>query len=152
MHPAHQGLDAYQHTGIQVDLWLVEEDQFVGVDGMARLTDFGIAKAATHSSAFYRVRGKVGYMSPEQARGEPVDARADLYALGLLLKEALAGPTKHQGEKAARSLRQLNPEVSLGLADIVEKCVAPRPADRYPDAAALAEDLRRQGYTVTGGT
>ena len=60
-----------------------------------------------------------------------------------MLREALAGPAAIQGEIAARSLRQLNPEVSVGLADIVEKCVAPEPADRYPDATALADDLRR---------
>src|SRR4029079_6883925 len=57
--------------------------------GEVKLSDFGIAKAATHASVFYRVRGKVGYMSPEQARNEPTDARSDLYSLAVCLYEAL---------------------------------------------------------------
>ena len=57
--------------------------------GEVKLSDFGIAKAATHSSLFYRVRGKVGYMSPEQARNEPIDHRTDLYSVAVCLYEAL---------------------------------------------------------------
>src|SRR5262249_23472244 len=49
-------------------------------NGEVKLTDFGIAKANTHRSVFYRVKGKIGYMSPEQARGEKLDHRADLYS------------------------------------------------------------------------
>ena len=54
-----------------------------------KLSDFGIAKASTHSSVFYRVRGKVGYMSPEQARSEAIDHRSDLFSLAVCLYEAL---------------------------------------------------------------
>src|SRR5947209_2430664 len=57
--------------------------------GEVKLSDFGIAKASTHSSVFYRVRGKVGYMSPEQARNQPIDARTDLYSVAVCLYEAL---------------------------------------------------------------
>ena len=58
------------------------------VQGEVKLSDIGIAKAATHSSAFYRVRGKVGYMSPEQARSQPIDHRTDLYSVAVCLYEA----------------------------------------------------------------
>ncbi len=78
-----------------------------------------------------------------QEIAEPVDYRADLYALGLLLREALGGPDAAQDAAAGRSWRRRNPAVSVGLADIVQKCLAPRPSDRYRDAAALADDLRR---------
>ena len=61
------------------------------VQGEAKLSDFGIAKASTHSSVFYRVRGKVGYMSPEQARSQPIDHRCDLYSLAVCLYESLSG-------------------------------------------------------------
>jgi tetratricopeptide (TPR) repeat protein len=75
---------------------------------------------------------------------QPVDCRADLYALGLLLRESLGGPARDGHDPTAGSLRKRNPEVSPGLADLVAKCLADRPSDRYPSAAALADDLRRQ--------
>lgn len=59
--------------------------------GEVKLTDFGIAKAITHASTRCQVRGKVGYVSPEQARGEPLDARSDLYSLAVVLYEVLTG-------------------------------------------------------------
>jgi serine/threonine protein kinase len=93
-------------------------------------------------------------MSPEQAQavadavaGAPisaaVDGRSDVYALGVLLHEALAGGRPQTGKAAPVPLRQLNPRVSVGLADIVHKCLATDPADRYPTAGDLADDLRR---------
>ena len=66
--------------------------------GEVKLSDFGIAKAATHSSVFYRVRGKVGYMSPEQARNQPIDHRTDLYSLAVCLYEALTGERLFVGD------------------------------------------------------
>ena len=60
-------------------------------DGEVKLTDFGIAKASTHNSVFYRVKGKVGYMSPEQARSEPLDQRTDLYSMAVCLYEFITG-------------------------------------------------------------
>src|SRR4029078_2957926 len=59
--------------------------------GEVKLTGFGIAKAATHNSLFYKVKGKIGYMSPEQARTEPLDHRSDLYSLAVCLYAALNG-------------------------------------------------------------
>lgn len=60
-------------------------------NGEVKLTDFGIAKAATHNSVFYRVKGKVGYMSPEQARSDSMDARSDLYSMAVCLYEMITG-------------------------------------------------------------
>ena len=59
--------------------------------GEVKLTDFGIAKAATHTSLFYKVKGKIGYMSPEQAKSETMDHRSDLYSLAVCLYEILTG-------------------------------------------------------------
>ena len=59
--------------------------------GEVKLTDFGIAKAATHTSLFYKVKGKIGYMSPEQAKSEPLDHRSDLYSLAVCMYEILTG-------------------------------------------------------------
>src|SRR6185369_1287202 len=66
--------------------------------GEVKLSDFGIAKAATHSSLFYRVRGKVGYMSPEQARNQPIDHRTDLYSVAVCLYEALTAERLFVGD------------------------------------------------------
>jgi hypothetical protein len=63
----------------------------VSITGEVKLTDFGIAKAATHNSVFYRVKGKIGYMSPEQAKSAPLDHRSDLYSLAVCLYEIIAG-------------------------------------------------------------
>src|SRR5262249_12181657 len=98
--------------------------------------------------------GTSGWMAPEHQAAleaarlgepvpQPVDPRADLYTLGLLLREALGGPAQDGHDPNAQSIRQRNPEVSPGLADLVAKCLSDRPTERYPSAAALAEDLRR---------
>src|SRR5690606_23942007 len=82
---------AYAHAKIGPDgkpLRLIHRDVspsniLVSHIGEVKLTDFGIAKASTHNSVFYRVKGKVGYMSPEQARNEPLDHRSDLCSLAV---------------------------------------------------------------------
>src|SRR5207245_2535387 len=78
-----------------------------------------------------------------------VDGRSDIYSLGVVLYEALGGevPTPAAGSKATApvlpALQRQNSQVSVGLADILQRCVAHQPKDRYPDAASLATDLRR---------
>jgi serine/threonine protein kinase/Flp pilus assembly protein TadD len=96
--------------------------------------------------------GTPGVMAPEQEAGyaasrqgapvpADVDGRADIYALGRLLYLALAGGAGVADHRP--SLHQVNPQVSVGLSDVVHRCLAPRAEDRYSDAAALAADLRR---------
>ncbi len=63
----------------------------LSTSGEVKLTDFGIAKASTYENTTYKIRGKVGYMSPEQARGEEIDARSDLFSLAVVLYEVLCG-------------------------------------------------------------
>jgi tetratricopeptide (TPR) repeat protein len=93
-------------------------------------------------------------MAPEHRRaieavreGRPipvvVDGRADLYALGMLLYVALGGSVPKSGEAPTVPLRRRNPRISVGLSDIIDKCLRGDQRDRYPDAAALASDLRR---------
>ncbi len=73
------------HRDISPSIVLVSES------GEMKLTDFGIAKVASHNSVFQRVKGKFGYMSPEQALGKKIDLRSDLFAVGVVLYEALVG-------------------------------------------------------------
>jgi serine/threonine protein kinase len=80
--------------------------------GEVKLTDFGIAKASTHRSVFYKVKGKVGYMSPEQARGETVDRRSDLFSLGVVLWELLTGERLFVGDMLSSAAMVYSQKVS----------------------------------------
>lgn len=124
--------------------------------GDAKLTDFGIAKAVDEqgeATATVAVSGKLMYMSPEQAMGEDLDARADLYALGLVLFELIAGepafPGSGQTKLFARvraaertALAALAPaETPPALVDIVESLLRPDREARTPDASTLIRQL-----------
>jgi serine/threonine-protein kinase len=123
-------------------------------DGAVKLADFGIAKAAVSRSDETEigvVKGKYTYLSPEQARGEPLDARSDLFNVGILLFESVLGealfPPSDQrlSRKLSAEGRLARPErldrLPPALAAIARKALSPRREDRYPDALALRSDL-----------
>jgi serine/threonine protein kinase len=127
----------------------------IGEDDQALLMDFGIARSSAHGSAQRTVAGAVvgtaAYMAPEQARGEAIDHRADIYAFGLILYEMLCGP-RFMPKGAVADLfgrmtappapaRAANRQVPEGLDAVVTRCVQPAPADRYQSAAELAAAL-----------
>jgi serine/threonine protein kinase len=127
--------------------------------GDVKLSDFGIAKASTFSSVFYRVRGKVGYMSPEQATNQPLDARSDLFSVAVCIFETLTGerlftgdlqtpPEEIYGQEIPR-LAVKRPDLPTELEIIFEQALARDREDRFLDARAFAESLRdvarRQG-------
>jgi eukaryotic-like serine/threonine-protein kinase len=130
------------------------QNLFVTYDGQVKLVDFGIAKAAgalalTREGVF---KGKVAYMAPEQARAEKVDRRADLFAVGMMLAEALAGRRVTKGQEDIVTLHHriegtepdildLAPDTPAALARIVRRAMAFDRDDRYPDAAAFRADL-----------
>jgi serine/threonine protein kinase/tetratricopeptide (TPR) repeat protein len=146
----------YAHERGLLHLDLKPSNVLLAADGQPMLLDFHLAHPPISASqpAPLWLGGTPGYMAPEQEaaleavqeqRRIPlaVDGRADLFALGLLLYEMLGGRLPGPGEAPARSLRKLNPRVTVGLADLVARCLAPSAEMRYPAAAALAADLRR---------
>ena len=141
----------YAHERGLVHMDLKPSNVLITVDGQPMLLDFHLARGPIAAGSFVtdRLGGTPGWMSPEQEAamdavtdGRPVatalDGRTDIFALGLLMKEALGD------YESPRGAFRRPPGVSVGLADIVRKCLATDPRDRYADASSLADDLRRE--------
>jgi serine/threonine protein kinase len=155
----------YAHTLTDFDgtkLHVVHRDVspqnvFITYDGQVKVVDFGIAKAAgaigtTQSGVF---KGKLAYVAPEQASGDPVDARADVFGVGVMLWEAIAGRRFARGDSQSAMLsrrltgtepriREVVPDADAEIADICDRATAHRASDRF----ASAEDFRTalEGY------
>jgi serine/threonine protein kinase len=128
-------------------------------DGRARITDFGVAKLLnTDYTVAGHVLGTPSFMSPEQITGDPVDGRADLFALGIVLYILLSGEKPFQGDsmtqvvfktayKAHKPVAQLKPELRPDYDYVVSRALAKVPADRYQNGNEFAADLDdlRQG-------
>ncbi|MGZ6143636.1 MAG: serine/threonine-protein kinase, partial [Myxococcales bacterium] len=161
---AHETLKAldYAHTKSGADgkpMNLVHRDVspnniLVSARGEVKLFDFGIAKAANRitQTQFGMVKGNVRFMSPEQARGDAVDSRSDLFAVGLVIYYALSGDALYTadtaynlllkaaqgpGEKEMANLAALPKEAQR----VLERALQPNPADRYQTAAEFAQAL-----------
>ncbi|MHB1845892.1 MAG: serine/threonine protein kinase [Deltaproteobacteria bacterium] len=153
------------------DLHIVHRDVspqnvLVSFEGEVKIIDFGIAKAQGRLQKTQAgiLKGKFGYMSPEQVRGLPIDRRSDIFAVGVILYEMLTGERLFVGESDFSTLekvraadvlppRQFNAEIPEALEKVMLKALAREPEDRYQWASDMAEDLMRflvQGDLVYG--
>jgi len=158
-----EGLD-YAHTKTDASgkpLGVIHRDVspqniLVGFDGSVKITDFGIAKAEDRASKTQAgvLKGKFAYMSPEQVRGQQIDARSDLFAVGILLYEMLTGKRLFLSDSDFSTLQKVreaeveaptihNSDLAPELEAIILKALAREPAERYASASDLGEDLQR---------
>ncbi len=163
-----EGLD-YAHNkrdGQGRELHLIHRDispqnVLIGYDGEVKLIDFGIAKAAGKASTTQAgiLKGKFGYMSPEQVRGLPIDKRSDIFAVGIVLYELLTGERLFVGETDFSTLEKVrnveivppssyNKKIPAELERLMLKALARDPEDRYSNAIDLHDDLQSFLYSI----
>lgn len=162
LHYAHALSEGGQRIGV-VHRDVTPHNVLLSFDGAVKLTDFGIAKATTTQTAPGMLKGKFAYMAPEQARGEKVDARTDLFALGIVLWELLTGGRLFSGDSDLAVLRavqdsliappsRLNPDVPQELSDVVMKALARPVEERFQSGfemeKALANFVLRNARSV----
>ena len=155
LHAAHELKDpAGNPTGL-VHRDFSPQNILVGVDGIGRLTDFGIAKAATRISdtTTGTIKGKIAYMAPEQARGAAIDRRTDIWAAGVVAWQIITGKRLYAGQEnevatllkiaseAPPRLRDVMPGVPALFDEAVARALTMNPEERWPTALAFKQGL-----------
>jgi tetratricopeptide (TPR) repeat protein/predicted Ser/Thr protein kinase len=145
------------HRDIKTDNVMVAEG------GEVKVMDFGLAKMVDASvlTKEGEIMGTVAYMSPQQATGEPIDYRSDIFSLGVVLYELLTGQRPFSGDQEIAivfsllneepmGVRELNPEVPRELEQIVFKALQKEPQDRYDQVVQMVADLEKVRQALSG--
>ncbi len=156
MHFTIQTLKALQHAHSQgiVHRDIKPHNIMMLSNGAIKVMDFGIARFAQSENQTMtdKAIGSVHYISPEQAKGDVTDHKADIYSVGVMLYEMLAGKLPFDGESpvgvalkqisdVATPLRQIKPSIPVALEDITQKAMAKEPHERYQSATAMLTDI-----------
>ncbi len=166
LHYAHRAKDSNGQPLSIVHRDVSPQNIMISYEGHVKLLDFGIAKAGSHTTKTQAgvVKGKFSYMSPQQCTGKHIDHRADVFALGVVLYEALVGeslyhrPTEYETMRAViedpvPSIRDKKPKLPIELDAIVQKALQKSPDDRFRTASemqnALEDWIARSGKSVT---
>lgn len=156
LHYAHQLRDHLGSPTPVVHRDVSPQNLFITTDGTCKVLDFGVAKMSTADRYSHTgvVLGKLPYMAPEQICGQPVDARTDVFAMGVVLWEALTGQRlflrnsdyliwKAINEDPIPSVLEVRPELPSEVDAIVRRALQRAPGDRYPTIQAFAQELRQ---------
>ena len=166
LHHAHDKRDAAGRPLGIVHRDVTPQNIVVTLDGGVKIVDFGIAKATSRKgrTAAGTIKGKAGYMSPEQCRGDRVDRRSDIFSLGVILYELTTGARAFRERSEFETLRRIiegpvpSPAANasfypLALDDIVVRCLQKDPADRFQTSRELhaaLDDFARAHGLATG--
>jgi Tol biopolymer transport system component/serine/threonine protein kinase len=172
--PLTDAVSAAHEQGI-VHRDLKPDNLMVGGDGRLKILDFGLAKLKPELSeagaselptqsatAEGRILGTVAYMSPEQAEGKTVDARSDIFSIGIILYEMATGESPFKGDTAAsllssiikdkpRSATEVNPSIPRELAKIIRRCLVKDPEHRYQNAKDIRNELEELKLDIDSG-
>ncbi len=153
LHYAHSYVDPAGHAHPVVHRDVSPHNVLISLDGAIKLSDFGIAKVQgeDHTQAGV-LKGKISYISPEAAAGRPLDARNDVFALGVVLFELLTGQLPFRRDHDAATLNaivrepapvpsQLKPSIPQDVSDLILRALVKDPARRTPSAAAMREEI-----------
>lgn len=159
LHGLHAAHEAKDENGVPLEIVhrdVSPKNVMVGVDGVSRVVDFGIAKAAVRAQTTQegQLKGTLGYMSPEQLRGQSVDRRADVFAAGVVVWELLTGARLFQANDAGEIVGRIllaeipapstvAPSLPSALDEVVENALARDPNARFATAEAFADALER---------
>ena len=152
-----QGIEAAHNNHI-IHRDIKPQNVIISREGKVKVTDFGIARAASANTINSNAMGSVHYISPEQARGGYIDEKSDIYSLGISLYEMITGKVPFEGDSTVTiALQHINeelpsakhevPELPVSVEKIIEKCTQKKSERRYLKVSALITDLKRSLVT-----